>query len=152
MKITINWWILLMCLCLVSCKQHVDKKSINNLVDNWHNAASNANLDTFFNCMSNDAVYIGTDPSERWSRKQFYKFCKPYFERGKAWDFKPYNRKIYTDKNGIIWFDELLHTWMGTCRGSGVIVKENGTYKIAHYHLSVTVKNSKIKQFLQIEQ
>ncbi len=102
--------------------------------------------------MSSDAVYIGTDPSERWSKQQFYQFSKPFFDRGKAWDFKPFDRKIYTDKSDAIWFDELLHTWMGVCRGSGVIVKENGSYKIAHYQLSVTIKNSKIKDFLKIEQ
>ncbi len=143
---------MLLCLCCFSCKQHIDKRSINSLVDNWHKAAANADLDAFFGSMSSDAVYIGTDPSERWSREQFYKFCKPFFDKGKAWNFKPYDRKIYIGKNGVIWFDELLHTWMGICRGSGVIVKEKGTYKIAHYQLSVTIKNSKIKEFLKIEQ
>ena len=34
---------------------------------------------------------------------------------------KTLERHIYTSKSGdFIWFDELLDTWMGACRGSGV--------------------------------
>jgi hypothetical protein len=41
---------------------------------------------------------------------------------------------------------------MGVCRGSGVLSIENGKYKITHYHLSVTIKNENIKEFLQVKQ
>jgi len=138
-----------------SCSKNktVDENQIINLIDNWHQAAANAELDTYFNLMSQDAIYIGTDPNERWSKDEFHQFCKPYFDKGTTWDFKPFDRKIYlSSDNKTIWFDELLNTWMGVCRGSGVITLENGTYKISHYHLSVTIKNESIKEFLQIKQ
>ena len=129
------------------------KNEISVLIDNWHKAATNADLESFFGMMSDDAIYIGTDPGERWTRQEFYQFCEPYFSKGKAWDFKPYDRQIhFSEDNGNIWFDELLETWMGVCRGSGVIVRENDTYKISHYHLSVTIKNESIKEFLEIKQ
>ena len=140
---------------LYSCQNNASysEQKINRLIDNWHLAATNANLEKFFELMSSDATYIGTDATERWTRKEFYDFCKPHFDKGTAWDFKAYNRKIYTSPNGeTIWFDELLKTWMGVCRGSGVISIENGNYKISHYHLSVTVQNERIEEFLEIEQ
>lgn len=147
-------FLLLLGFSLSSChpKEH-DKDKIANLIDNWHQAASDAQLESYFGMMSKNAIYIGTDPGERWTKDEFYGFCKPYFDKGKAWDFKAFDRKIYSSEDAqSIWFDELLNTWMGVCRGSGVIVMENGEYKISHYHLSVTIKNEKIKDFLQINQ
>ena len=40
-----------------------------------------------------------------------------FLNREKVWDFKP-ERHIQVDEAGnLAWFDELLDTWMGTCRG-----------------------------------
>ena len=129
------------------------EKEVAEFITNWHKAAADANINSYFGMMSEDAIYIGTDASERWTKKEFFQFCEPYFSKGKAWDFKPYNRQIYFSKDGkTIWFDELLETWMGVCRGSGVISNENNTLLITHYHLSVTIKNEKVKEFLQINQ
>ena len=129
------------------------EKEVAEFITNWHKAAADANINSYFGMMSEDAIYIGTDASERWTKKEFFQFCEPYFSKGKAWDFKPYNRQIYFSKDGkTIWFDELLETWMGVCRGSGVIRNENSTLLITHYHLSVTIKNEKVKEFLQINQ
>jgi SnoaL-like protein len=129
------------------------EKEVAEFITDWHKAAADANINSYFGMMSEDAIYIGTDASERWTKKEFFQFCEPYFSKGKAWDFKPYNRQIYFSKDGkTIWFDELLETWMGVCRGSGVIRNENNTLLITHFHLSVTIKNEKVKEFLQINQ
>lgn len=138
-----------------SCENNTAPKEniISNLIDKWHKDATSANLEDYFGAMSKNAIYIGTDPTERWSKEEFYQFCKPYFDKGTTWNFIPFDRKIYCSADtNTIWFDELLDTWMGVCRGSGVIVKEKGKYKISHYHLSVTIKNDSMKEFLQIKQ
>ncbi|MGQ1908418.1 nuclear transport factor 2 family protein [Marinifilum sp. RC60d5] len=138
-----------------SCKNNKTEKEsiVTNLIDNWHKDAASANLDDYFKAMSEDAIYIGTDPSEKWTKEEFYQFCKPFFDKGTTWNFTPFDRKIYySSDTNTIWFDELLNTWMGVCRGSGVIVVENGNYKISHYHLSVTIKNESMQEFLQVKQ
>lgn len=139
---------------LGACQNKIDTnpKDINTLLDNWHLAATNANLDTYFSVFDNEAIYIGTDASERWTKNEFYSFCKPYFAKGKAWDFKAFDRKIYFSEDGkTAWFNELLNTWMGVCRASGVLNMKDGEWKISHYQLSVTVKNENMKQFLEIK-
>ncbi|MBT8282425.1 MAG: nuclear transport factor 2 family protein, partial [Muriicola sp.] len=79
-------------------------------------------------------------------------FSKPYFEQGKAWDFTSIDRNIYFDPTGkIAWFDELLDTWMQLCRGSGVLKKENGQWKIAHYVLSLTIPNEEIQPVIALK-
>lgn len=124
---------------------------INKLVDRWHKAAANADFETFFNCMNEEGYYIGTDETEKWNINEFKAFCKPYFEKGSAWDFKPFDRGVYLNEaKDFAWFDEKLNTWMGVCRASGVVVKTPNSWKIKHYHLSVTVPNDVTRDFIQL--
>jgi ketosteroid isomerase-like protein len=127
------------------------EKEINALIDNWHRAAADAKGDVFFESMAPNAIYIGTDASERWTKDQFITFAKPYFDKGKAWDFKPYDRDLHVTSQGdCAWFSELLTTWMGVCRGSGVVRKTSDGWKIEQYHLSVTVPNDIIRDFISL--
>lgn len=126
-------------------------QEINDFIDRWHKAASDANFQAFFNSMSDNSIYIGTDAKERWTKSAFINFAKPYFDNGKAWDFKPYDRDVHTSSDGqYVWFSELLSTWMGVCRGSGILRKYPGGWKIEQYHLSVTVPNELIKDFITL--
>ena len=101
--------------------------------------------------MSSESVFVGTDAAEVWNIQQFKDFSKPYFDKGNAWSFSAVERNIYFDSEGkIAWFDELLDTWMGVCRGSGVLKKKDKVWKIEHYVLSVTVPNDNIQEVVNI--
>lgn len=129
-------------------KKHED---IHHFIDQWHQAAADAKGDLFFTSMAEDAIYIGTDASERWTKAEFMTFAKPYFDKGKAWDFKPFDRDVHVTSDGKnAWFSELLTTWMGVCRGSGILIKTKQGWKIQQYHLSVTVPNDIIKDFISL--
>ncbi|MFK8060691.1 MAG: nuclear transport factor 2 family protein [Polaribacter sp.] len=129
------------------------KKEINSLLVNWHKAASDANYDGYFGKLDSISVYIGTAAEEIWTKKQFSKFSKPYFDKGKAWDFKTLERNVYINETGnFAWFDELLNTWMGTCRGSGVLEKIDNSWKIKQYVLSVAIPNDDIKAVINAKQ
>lgn len=132
-------------------KDASEKEAINTMLDAWHKSASEAKYDAYFNAMSNTSVFIGTDASENWSNKDFKVFSKPFFDLGKAWDFKPVKRNIYISAEGnFAWFDELLDTWMGVSRGSGVLSKTEGVWKIEHYVLSVTIPNENITEVIAL--
>lgn len=51
----------------------------------------------------------------------------------------------------MAWFDELLDTSFKICRGSGVLEKINGKWKIKHYVLSMTVPNETSKEVIAIK-
>ncbi len=124
---------------------------IHRFLDEWHKAASEADAVRFFGSMADQSVYIGTDASERWTKEAFIRFAKPYFDRGTAWDFKPYDRELHvTSDSKIVWFSELLSTWMGVCRGSGILTMTPEGWKIQQYHLSVTVPNDLIRDFITL--
>jgi hypothetical protein len=125
---------------------------INETINLWHTAASKANFDEYFNLMTKKSVFVGTDATENWQIDAFKAFSKPYFDKGKAWSFKPLKRSIYFSENQkTAWFDELLDTQMKICRGSGVLIKENGKWKIAHYVLSMTIPNEKTNEVVKIK-
>jgi len=132
--------------------QEDDKKEINELINKWHKAASEADFETYFGILADDGVFIGTDASENWQNDDFRAFSKPYFERGKAWSFTTIERKIYINKAGnFAWFDELLDTRMEICRGSGVLSKEDGKWRIKHYVLSITIPNEDVDRISELK-
>lgn len=151
--------IVLLGFVMISCKSAqtkdilVDKAEINLLLNDWHQAAAKANFDAYFNVLTEDAIYIGTDATENWNKQDFMKFAKPYFDRGRAWNFTALERNIYTSVDGkMVWFDELLNTQMKICRGSGVMVKnEKGNWKIKHYVLSMTIPNDNTDEVVKIK-
>lgn len=133
-------------------KHQSDKQAITAVLDNWHKAAAEGNFNNYFDAMADESIFIGTDATENWNKKQFQDFAKPYFDKGAAWNFKPLNRNIYFDASGkVAWFNELLDTWMKICQGSGVMVKEKGVWKIKHYVLSATVPNDNINEVVKIK-
>jgi len=122
-------------------------RQVNSVLEKWHRDAAEGNHNEYIGAMTTDGVFIGTDATERWSTAEFSVWCKPYFERKKTWDFKTVGRNIDIADNGFTaWFDELLDTKMGVCRGSGVLVKTDGRWKIAQYVLSASIPNDIMKQ------
>lgn len=128
------------------------KKEIQTNLDAWHQAAAEANFDSYFNLMTKDGVFIGTDASENWQNEAFKTFSKPYFDKGKAWSFTAIERNVYVSQDKkIAWFDELLDTQMKICRGSGVLKLEDNTWKIAHYVLSIAIPNENVKEVVALK-
>lgn len=133
-------------------KTHIDKQTIATILDNWHKAAAEANYNDYFDAMSDESVFIGTDATENWNKKDFQTYAKPHFDKGKAWSFKAIERNIYISAdNKTVWFDELLDTQMKICRGSGVLVFENGNWKIKQYVLSMTIPNQISKDVIPLK-
>ena len=137
----------------ISVSQETEKENIHQNLEKWHKAASDANFSEYFGLMTDTSIFIGTDPTENWSYQEFKAFAKPYFDKGKAWSFTTLERNIFiNESNNVAWFDELLDTQMGICRGSGAIVKENdGNWKIQHYVLSIAIPNENVKEITALK-
>jgi len=145
--------VLILTICLVSSSNAFsqDTAAINNLVNGWHKAAAKADEAIFFGSMSDDAVYLGTDESERWLKPDFMTWSKKYFDRESAWDFKPLSRNVqFSDDKKTAWWDEKLDTWMGVCAGAGVATLPKDGWKIRHYQLAMMIPNEKVKSVLEV--
>ncbi|MBW2276882.1 MAG: nuclear transport factor 2 family protein [Deltaproteobacteria bacterium] len=125
---------------------------VNQLLDDWHRAASAADLDGYIGPLSDDAVFMGTDATERWSAEEFAEFVAPYFEKGQGWTYAPRDRHVMLSQNGrTAWFDERLDSEKyGELRGTGVLRLGDQGWELAHYSMSFPVPNDVTKSVVAL--
>lgn len=125
------------------------ESSVAKVLDDWHAAAAAADEPRYFSHFAPEAVFLGTDGTERWTASNFRRFAHPYFAKGKAWSFHARARHVAFSPDGnVAWFDEALDTPnLGPARGSGVLVRLRGQWKIAQYNLSIPIPNDLTSDF-----
>jgi hypothetical protein len=117
------------------------RAAIDALIDGLHQDAHEGNFHTYFDRYTPDAVFLGTDKSERWTIDQFKVYAEPAFEDGHGWTYSVKERN-WEGEGATRWFDEvLLNEKLGHCRGTGVVELIDGEWKIAHYALTMLVPN-----------
>lgn len=133
---------------LISCaksnrSQQADITAINRVLDGYHLAAANGEWDTYFDLMSEDGVFIGTDARERWGKLEF----RQYSSGSNGWVYTPQQRNINITPDGqSAWFDEaLLSQSYGTSRGTGVLIRTAQGWKISQYHLTLPIPNGMVR-------
>lgn len=125
---------------------------INQLMTQWHQDAADSDLEDYLALMHESSNYIGTDGNENWTKEEFRVFCQPHFDRKKTWNFKTLERNVYiVETKNTVWFEELLEGALGPCRGSGVLEKYDGQWKLKQYVLSMTVPNDDSGNVLNIK-
>jgi ketosteroid isomerase-like protein len=120
------------------------------VLDDWHRAAAEADGARYLGHMADDAVFLGTDASERWTLAEFRAFCEPYFARGVGWTYEPRERHLVV-QGELAWVDERLwNETYGQCRGTGVLRRADGTWRIVHYSLTLLVPNELAGEVVQV--
>ena len=119
-------------------------------VNAFHAAAAKADEKEYFDLLAPSGVFLGTDATERWDKAAFQAFAHPYFAKGTAWTFAPRDRHVNFSTDGrVAWFDELLDSASyGECRGSGVLEKIDGRWKVQQYNLSIPLPNDLAKEIV----
>ena len=118
-----------------------DFSDINTLLDGLHEDAHKGNFAAYFDRYSSDAVFLGTDKTERWNIQEFKSYAKPAFADGHGWTYEVIERN-WEGSGDTRWFDEILfNKKLGHCRGTGVVEKVDGSWKIAHYSLTLLIPN-----------
>ena len=128
-------------------------EAVNHVLDGLHDAASQADLDKYLGSFTDTGVFMGTDDWERWSRPETLdKYVAERFAGGTGWTYKSVERNInFSAERNIAWFDEITVSkkW-GRFRGTGVLINDNGQWKIAHYAMSVLVPNEAWEKVAEI--
>ena len=128
----------------MSTSSSPDPRTVNAVVDALHAAAAQADGARYFALFAEDAVFIGTDATERWTLAEFRVYAEPLFAQGRGWTYTPLERHVRIAPGGdVAWFDERLHNaTYGETRGSGVLRLLDGRWRIAQYVLSFAVPNA----------
>lgn len=121
---------------------------IAHVLDSFHASAAKADEEAYFAAFARNGTFLGTDASERWDVAAFRAYAHPRLSEGQGWTYVPRARHVEVHQTGeSAWFDELLdHEQYGELRGSGVLVLEQGAWKIAQYNLTFTIPNAKAKE------
>lgn len=124
---------------------------IDRVLESFHAAAARADETALFACLTEDAVFLGTDATERWPGAEFRRYVTDRFRAGRGWTMTATRRDV-TVRGDVAWFDEdLSHLRYGALRGSGVLVRgADGAWRIAHYNLTFTIPNERVDAMRQI--
>ncbi len=122
-------------------------EAIEDVLDAYHQAAAVGDWDTYFDLMSENSVFLGTDVGERWTREEF----RAYAGNRSGWIYRTVDRHIdFTPDGDTAWFDEVLDSASyGTARGSGVVINTGAGWKISQYHLTFPIPNELVGEIIQ---
>ena len=119
-----------------------DQQAAAQVLDLLNQYSSDADWDKYFALYRKDGIFIGTDASERWGMAEFEHYSRPT----KGWRYDLTERHLI-QHGEVILFDELLNSpAYGVSRGTGTLIKTDGNWKIAQYHLSFPIPNEIAKQ------
>ncbi len=123
------------------------------VLDDFHEAAAQADVERYLGHFTDNAVFIGTDEKERWPLlPDFAEYVRGGFAAG-GWSYYSIDKHISFSRDGsVAWFDEISisNSNGGHFRGSGVLENINGEWKIAQYVLSFVVYNEIWEQVLEL--
>jgi hypothetical protein len=124
-----------------------DERQVRRILETHLKAAAIKEPDAFFTLFTPDATFIGTDDTEQWTRAEL---ADKLFNSPSGWDMTEcLERHIYPAPNMpevVAFFEVLKHKKLGIVRGSGVVIKHYGAWKILQYVLSFSVPNGIAKQ------
>ncbi|MEZ6021223.1 MAG: nuclear transport factor 2 family protein [Planctomycetota bacterium] len=128
-------------------------EALGQVLDDWHRAASEADMPEYMRLLASDAVFLGTDPDERWTRSEFQEYVRHYFvEQARGWTYLPSQRHIQSSADGrTAWFDERLENQgYGVLRGTGVAIWTAEGWRITQYSMTFAVPNRDAAAVVQL--
>ncbi len=128
------------------------ERAVASVLDSFHDAAANGDKERYLGHLTDDAVFMGTDEWERWPKDEFSAYVGTRFKDGAGWNYRPVEREIRISAAGdTAWFDEVVFSAAnGRFRGTGVLVAEDGDWKIAHYAMSFLVFNENWEDVIEL--
>lgn len=129
------------------------ESAVHALVDRWHAAAAGVRAEEYLAALAPDAVFLGTDPGERWDKASFAEYVRHYFEgQGRGWKYVPSQRTVQLAPDGrTAWFDERLeNAGYGILRGTGVVRLDEAGWRIVHYSMTFAIPNEQARAVVEV--
>ena len=127
--------------------------AIDAVLDDFHDAAAHGDKTRYLGHMTEDAVFMGTDEWERWPKNpDFRDYVDSRFKDGSGWNYRSIEREVQLSEfANVAWFDEVVFSETnGRFRGTGVLVLDQGVWKIAHYAMSFLVFNENWEDVIKL--
>lgn len=123
------------------------------VIDDFHDAAAHGDGERYLRHLTDDAVFMGTDEWERWPKHPaFEDYVSRRFRDGSGWQYRSVERNVSVSELGnVAWFDEVIFSEAnGRFRGTGVLLLQDGEWKIARYAMSFLVFNENWDEVIEL--
>ena len=137
---------------LAALPQGGPRAEVDAVLDAFHEAAADADRTRYLGLMTDNGVFLGTDEWERWPKNpDFTDYVTTRFRDG-GWSYRSVERHVDFSPGGdVAWFDEVVFSeTSGRFRGTGVLLKGEDGWKIAHYALSFLVFNEDWEEVIEL--
>jgi SnoaL-like protein len=137
----------------IADEQEADLVAIGIVIDDFHDAAAHGDKVRYLGHLTEDAVFMGTDEWERWPKNpDFTDYVDGRFSDGSGWNYSSAERVIrLSDSAEVAWFDEVIYSAAnGRFRGTGVLTRKDGGWKIAHYAMSFLILNENWPEVIEL--
>lgn len=127
--------------------------AVGRVLDDFHDAAAHGDSARYLAHMTENGVFLGTDEWERWPKNpEFADYVASRFKDGSGWNYRSVERNVqFSAAADVAWFDEVVFSAAnGRFRGTGVLVKQDGTWKIARYAMSFLVFNENWEKVIEL--
>ena len=145
----------LLCTSCIVVPGPVDKPArilaVERVLDDWHDAAAKADEARYLGHFAPEARFLGTDAGERWPIEEFRAYVRARFQV-RGWTYHPHDRVVGLSHDGLIaWFDEeLTNAGYGELRGTGVLRRQGGVWRITHYSMTFTIPNGVAPEVVEL--
>lgn len=130
-----------------------DSDAVGEVIDDFHDAAAHGDKERFFSHLTDDAVFLGTDEWERWPKyPDFDNYVETRFKDGSGWTYRSVDRSIrFNERKDVAWFDEVVFSeTSGRIRGTGVLTRQSGRWKLEHYAMSFLIFNENWEEVIEL--
>ncbi len=127
--------------------------AVNKVLDDFHDAAAHGDKQRYLDHFTEDSVFLGTDEWERWPKHpDFTDYVESRFKDGVGWNYDSVERAVsISASSNIAWFDEVLFSEQnGRFRGTGVLARQDGRWKVAHYAMSFLILNENWEEVIEL--
>lgn len=110
-------------------------------LDGLHAAARAGDRERYLASFTPEAVFVGTDGTERWGMATVREYVGLHMAPGSGWPYTPWDRHLVVDPGGeFAWFDERLRRGdYDEVRGTGVLRRVDGVWLVTHYCMAYTI-------------
>jgi ketosteroid isomerase-like protein len=145
--------VLLLLVSALAAADDSELAAVNGVLDEFHDAAAHGDKARYLGLMTENAVFMGTDEWERWPKNpDFTEYVDGRFKDGTGWNYRPVDRQVnFSPSADVAWFDEVVFSETnGRFRGTGVLLKQDGGWKIAHYAMSFLIFNENWQEVIEL--
>ena len=115
-------------------------------LDALHASAGRADGPAYFERLTPDLVWIGSDVSERWPRDSYIAYANFHFEQNRGWTYSARARQVWVASDPcdcLAWADEVLDSEAyGTTVGNVLMRRDDdGEWRVWRYAMTYPIPN-----------